>query len=102
MHGEGATLVLARISENFQAAMRTSWRFKWRYAGEWFAENQPWSVRKNSSIDVVRLLVQLNVDEAEIAKRRAEWKAPEFRYTRGVLGKYHRLVGTASKEAVTD
>ena len=82
--------------------MRTSWRFKWRFAGEWFAENQPWSVPKNSSIDAVRLLIQLNVDEAEIAKRRAGWKAPEPRYTRGVLGKYFKLVGTASKGAVTD
>ena len=59
-------------------------------------------VPKNSSIDAVRLLIQLNVDEAEIAKRRAGWKAPEPRYTRGVLGKYFKLVGTASKGAVTD
>ena len=44
MHGEGATLALARMSERFSAAMRTSWCFKWRHVGEWFAENQPWSV----------------------------------------------------------
>ncbi len=42
MHAK-ETLALARILEHFQAAMRTSWRFKWRYAEEWFAENQPWS-----------------------------------------------------------
>ena len=42
------------------------------------------------------------MDEAEIAKRRAAWVQPKPRYTRGVLGKYFRLVGTASKGAVTD
>ncbi len=61
-------------------------------------------VRENDSvtIDAKQLLIQLNVDDAEIAKRRAEWKAPAPRYTRGVLGKYFKLVGTASKGAVTD
>ena len=61
-------------------------------------------VREGDSvtIDAKRLLIQLNVDDAEIAKRRAEWKAPAPRYTRGVLGKYFKLVGTASKGAVTD
>ncbi len=54
------------------------------------------------TIDAIKLLIQLNVDEAEIAKRRAAWKAPEPKYTRGVLGKYFKLVGTASKGAVTD
>ena len=54
------------------------------------------------AIDAVKLLIQLNVDEAETAKRRAAWKAPAPRYTRGVLGKYFKLVGTASKGAVTD
>ena len=54
------------------------------------------------TIDAIKLLIQLNVDEAQIAKRRAVWKAPAPRYTRGVLGKYFKLVGTASKGAVTD
>lgn len=54
------------------------------------------------TIDATKLLIQQNVDEAEIAKRRSVWKAPEPRHTRGVLGKYFKLVGTASKGAVTD
>jgi len=54
------------------------------------------------TIDAVQLLIQLNVDEAEIAKRRSAWTPPAPRYTRGVLGKYFKLVGTASKGAVTD
>ena len=61
-------------------------------------------VREGDSvtIDAKQLLIQLNVDDAEIARRRAQWKAPAPRYTRGVLGKYFKLVGTASKGAVTD
>jgi dihydroxy-acid dehydratase len=54
------------------------------------------------TIDAHRQLVQLNVPDAEIAKRRAAWKQPAPKYTRGVLGKYAKLVGTASKGAVTD
>ncbi len=45
--------------------------------------------------------ITLEVPEAELAKRLAEWKAPGPRYPRGVLGKYARLVGSASKGAVT-
>ena len=54
------------------------------------------------TIDAHRLLLQLNVDDAEIARRRAQWKPPKPRYTRGLLGKYMRLVSTASKGAITD
>jgi dihydroxy-acid dehydratase len=54
------------------------------------------------TIDAHRLLIQLNVDDTEIARRRAAWKQPLPRYSRGVLAKYARLVGTASKGAVTD
>jgi dihydroxy-acid dehydratase len=54
------------------------------------------------TIDASKLLIQLNVDDAEIARRRAKWQAPPLRYTRGVLGKYTRLVSTASKGAITD
>ena len=54
------------------------------------------------TIDAHRLLIQLNVDDAELAKRRAVWKQPAPRYTRGVLAKYAKLVSTASLGAVTD
>jgi len=54
------------------------------------------------TIDAVQLLIQLNADEAEIAECKAVWKAPAPRYTRGVLGKYFKLVGTTNKGAVTD
>jgi len=54
------------------------------------------------TIDAHRLLVQVNVDDAELARRRAQWHPPAPRYTRGLLAKYTRLVSTASKGAVTD
>jgi dihydroxy-acid dehydratase len=54
------------------------------------------------TIDAHRQLIQLNVPDAEIAKRRAAWKQPAPKYTRGVLAKYAKLVGTASLGAVTD
>ena len=53
------------------------------------------------TIDAHKLLIQLNVPEEEIARRRAAWKAPEPRYTRGVLSKFAKLASTASKGAVT-
>jgi dihydroxy-acid dehydratase len=54
------------------------------------------------TIDAHRLLIQLNVDDAELAKRRAKWTPPKPRYTQGVMAKYMRLVSTASKGAITD
>jgi dihydroxy-acid dehydratase len=46
--------------------------------------------------------ITLEVDEQEIARRRANWQQPEPRYTRGVLAKYCKLVNSASQGAVTD
>jgi len=40
--------------------------------------------------------------EGVIAKRRAAWKRPAPRYTRGLMAKYMKLVGPATKGAVTD
>eukprot|EP00741_Cyanophora_paradoxa_P014382 tig00000190_g13873.t1 len=45
--------------------------------------------------------LSLLVPQDEIDRRRAAWKAPALKYTRGVLGKYARLVGCASEGAVT-
>jgi dihydroxy-acid dehydratase len=54
------------------------------------------------TIDAHQRLLQLNVPEAELAVRRINWRPPEPRYTTGVLAKYMRLVGSASRGAVTD
>lgn len=53
------------------------------------------------TIDAYQQLIQLNVPDEEIARRRAGWKAPKPRYTRGVLAKFAALASTASKGAVT-
>jgi len=54
------------------------------------------------TIDADQRLLQLNVNDEELARRRTTWQPPAPRYTRGVLAKYARLVSTASKGAVTD
>lgn len=54
------------------------------------------------TIDAHQRLLQLNISDEELAKRRAAWKQPLPRVTRGVLAKYARLVSTASRGAVTD
>ncbi len=54
------------------------------------------------TIDAHKLLLELNVPEAEIARRRAAWKAPAPRYTRGVLAKFAKNASSASSGAVLD
>ena len=54
------------------------------------------------TIDAPARLIQLNVSDTELARRRALWNPPAPHYTRGVLAKYARLVSSASLGAVTD
>ncbi|KAK8922239.1 putative dihydroxy-acid dehydratase, mitochondrial [Metarhizium anisopliae] len=54
------------------------------------------------TIDAVRNRIDAAVSDEEMALRKASWKAPSLRVTRGVLAKYARLVGDASHGAVTD
>ncbi len=54
------------------------------------------------TIDAEARLLQLNVSDEELARRRALWQPPTPRYTRGVLAKYAKLVSSASLGAVTD
>jgi dihydroxy-acid dehydratase len=54
------------------------------------------------TIDAQKRLLQLNVPENEIARRRAAWTPPKPRYTRGVLAKYAAQVSTSSLGAITD
>ncbi len=54
------------------------------------------------TIDAHEQLIQLNIPEPEFAARKAAWKAPTPRYTRGVLAKFGKLASTASRGAVTD
>ena len=54
------------------------------------------------TVDANQLVLQLNVDEAELERRRASWSSPPPRYRTGILGKYARLVSSSSRGAVTD
>ena len=54
------------------------------------------------TIDAHKLLLQVNVSDEELAKRRAQWKAPAPRYTRGVQAKFAFNAASASKGAVLD
>ena len=54
------------------------------------------------TIDAHRLLLQLEVDDAELASRRAGWQPPAPRYTRGVLAKFAKNAASASRGAVLD
>ncbi|HEY5939976.1 MAG TPA: dihydroxy-acid dehydratase [Gemmatimonadales bacterium] len=54
------------------------------------------------TIDAGRRLLQLEIPEAELTRRRAAWKPPAPRYSAGVLYKYAKLVSSASVGAVTD
>ncbi|MEH2420145.1 MAG: dihydroxy-acid dehydratase [Nostoc sp.] len=54
------------------------------------------------TIDAPARLLQLNISEEELARRRANWQPPTPRYTKGVLAKYAFLVSSSSIGAVTD
>ncbi|TAE57107.1 MAG: dihydroxy-acid dehydratase [Nostocales cyanobacterium] len=54
------------------------------------------------TIDANARLLQINVSEEELAQRRAKWQPRPPRYTKGVLGKYAKLVASSSVGAVTD
>ena len=54
------------------------------------------------TIDAHQLLLQLNVPELEIERRRAAWKQPAPRYKRGVLAKFAKNTTSASSGAVLD
>lgn len=54
------------------------------------------------TIDAHQLILHLHVDDNELARRKADFKEPPPRYTRGVLSKFYRLTSSASRGAVLD
>ena len=54
------------------------------------------------TIDAHRLVLELHVSDAELARRKAAWTQPAPRYTRGVLAKFARHSSSASFGAVLD
>ncbi|MBI2617335.1 dihydroxy-acid dehydratase [Candidatus Gottesmanbacteria bacterium] len=53
------------------------------------------------TIDLTRRVVDIDVDAKVLEERKRKWKRPNFKYKRGVLAKYAKLVSSASKGAVT-
>ncbi len=53
-------------------------------------------------IDAANHTIDVFVDDADLARRRADWKLPEPRYTSGFLAKYARLAQGAEKGAITN
>ncbi|WYZ46597.1 hypothetical protein EsH8_IX_000822 [Colletotrichum jinshuiense] len=54
------------------------------------------------TIDAEERVIDTNVSDAEMARRKAEWKAPPLKYSKGTLKKYSALVSDASSGCVTD
>ncbi|MDC0315465.1 dihydroxy-acid dehydratase [Synechococcus sp. AH-551-G15] len=54
------------------------------------------------TVDANQNLLQLNVNEVELERRRSIWSGHQPKYKTGVLGKYARLVSSSSLGAVTD
>jgi dihydroxy-acid dehydratase len=53
-------------------------------------------------IDASKCELHVELSDQELAARRTAWKPPAPRATNGVLGKYVRLVRSASEGCVTD
>jgi dihydroxy-acid dehydratase len=53
-------------------------------------------------IDAAQHTIELMVDDATLAERKANWKLPEPRYTKGFLAKYAKLAQGAEKGAITN
>ncbi len=65
----------------------------------------PLAIVKNGdkiTIDAENKVLNLHINEHEMARRMEKWQQPAPRYTRGVLAKFAKLVSSASKGAVTD
>jgi dihydroxy-acid dehydratase len=54
------------------------------------------------TIDAAAKTIDVALSDAELARRREMWTAPEPKVQRGLLAKYARLVSSASEGAVTD
>lgn len=52
------------------------------------------------SIDLGKRSIHLHVSDSEIQSRLSKWKAPPLKYNSGVLGKYAKLVKSASVGAI--
>ena len=54
------------------------------------------------TIDAEKRVIDANVSDEEMQKRKLEWKAPALKYTKGTLYKYAKQVTNASLGCITD
>ena len=68
------------------------------------AEGGPLALVRENDIIVIdreKRVINLEVDEEEMERRRKEWVKPEGRYKKGMLVRYSRVVSDASSGACT-
>lgn len=68
-------------------------------------EGGPIALIKNGdmvTLDTEKNIINMDVDEEELARRKAEWKMPPYKATRGTLFRYIKTVKSASDGCVTD
>jgi dihydroxy-acid dehydratase len=69
------------------------------------SEGGPIALAENGdhiAIDSEKGTIDLRIDAAEMGRRRAAWKRPAYKATRGTLHKYIKTVRSASEGCVTD
>ena len=54
------------------------------------------------TVDAVKQLIEVDLSDEELEKRKKDWVKPIQKYKRGILSKYSRIVSTSSLGAVTD
>lgn len=54
------------------------------------------------TIDAAQNSIRVDLSPEEMERRRKSWKKPPYKYDKGILGKYIRLVADASNGCVTD
>jgi len=54
------------------------------------------------TVDAVKQLIEVDLSDEELEKRKKDWVKPIRKYKRGILSKYSKIVSTSSLGAVTD
>jgi len=54
------------------------------------------------TVDAVKQLIEVDLSDEELEKRKKDWFKPKPKYKRGILSKYSKIVSTSSLGAVTD
>lgn len=107
----GVTAAIVGQGLGYDVALLTDGRFSGAtrglmvgHVGPEAMDGGPIALVRNGDIitlDAERGILSVDLSDEELARRKAEWKPIEPRYTMGALAKYARTVGPASRGAVT-